>query len=504
MKTLILAALALAASSVSASAITVTSPANGTVVTSPFNVTASASTCAAKPGVSMGYSIDDGKAVIEPTSFSTAVAASQGAHVLHVKCWGQKVNDQVLLNITVIPAPVSNITVNIPVTGAQVSSPFNLVASATTCGSNPAVSMGYSIDSGAAMIEPTSFNTMVAVSGGAHVLHVKCWGKQTNNQLLINITVASAPAATPTILPASGSYSSKQTVTLGTTSPGATIYYTTNGSAPTTASAQYAGPFMVSSNETIEAVAMGKGYATSGMARADYTISAPKSGPQIPSNATSVKQIQTMSNWIMKHDPATPGSTDGSMSLVDDPSLSGETANFTTTFSNWGGELYSVSYAKDPNATNFVYDAEVWIEEGSVIGNLEMDNNQVIADGDTVIYAFQCAGDSGFWEYSENSGTPKSPVVKWVKSNQPCDPEKWTPNEWHHIQISTSRDTVGNVTYNGVWVDGVEAPINETVPSAFTLHWAAGDLMANFQVDGKGAAGGSSTVYLDQFTMYRW
>ena len=26
---------------------------------------------------------------------------------------------------------------------------------------------------------------------------------------------------------------------------------------------------------------------------------------------------------------------------------------------------------------NFVYDAEVWIEAGSVIGNLEMDNNQV-------------------------------------------------------------------------------------------------------------------------------
>jgi hypothetical protein len=63
---------------------------------------------------------------------------------------------------------------------------------------------------------------------------------------------------------------------------------------------------------------------------------------------------------------------------------------------------------------------------------------------------------------------------------------------------------VGNVTYNAVWLDGVEAPINETVPSAFSLGWAAGDLMANFQVDGKGSGSGSSTLYLDQFTMYRW
>jgi hypothetical protein len=62
---------------------------------------------------------------------------------------------------------------------------------------------------------------------------------------------------------------------------------------------------------------------------------------------------------------------------------------------------------------------------------------------------------------------------------------------------------VGNVTYNSVWLDGVEALINETVPSAFTLGWAAGTLLTNFQVDGVGA-GGSSTLYLDNLTVYRW
>jgi hypothetical protein len=503
MKNFLFAAVAFAASIVPASAITVSAPANGAQLTSPFTLAASASTCASKAAVSMGYSLDSDTAVIEPTSFSAAVSADLGAHVLHVKCWGQQVNSEVLLNITVVPAPASNIALTAPANGAQLTSPFTVAASATICASKPAVSMGYSIDGGAAVVESTSFSATVTASAGAHVLHVKCWGNQSSDQLLRNITVVPPVATTPAFSPAAGSYTSKQTVTLSTSTPGATIYYTTNGSAPTTASAKYAGPITVSSTEVIEAIAGGSGLTSSGMARADYVINLPPSGPNIPSTATSVTQIQSLPNWQMDHDPATPGTTVGSMSVVGDPTLSGETAEFNTAFTDWGGELYSVSYAKDPNATNFVYDAEVWIGEGSEIGNLEMDNNQVIANGDTVIYAFQCSGDSNAWEYSENAGTPQAPVVKWVKSNQPCNPESWTPNAWHHVQISTSRDDAGNVTYNGVWLDGVEAPINETVNSAFSLGWAAGDLMANFQIDGSGA-GGSSTLYLDKFTIYRW
>jgi hypothetical protein len=87
-----------------------------------------------------------------------------------------------------------------------------------------------------------------------------------------------------------------------------------------------------------------------------------------------------------------------------------------------------LTYATDPNPKNFLYDAQVWIASGSNIGNLEMDNNQVIANGDTVIYAFQCAGDTNTWDYSENAGTRKQPVVRWVQSNAPCNPAEWTPD----------------------------------------------------------------------------
>ena len=142
MKTHILALLALAGSAIPMSAITVITPSNGAVVTSPFILTASTTTCSGVPAVSMGYSIDSNTATIEPTSFSAQVAASPGAHILHVKCWGKKANAQLLYNITVV-ASASNISVASPANGATLSSPFTLVANSKTCGSVPTVSMGY-------------------------------------------------------------------------------------------------------------------------------------------------------------------------------------------------------------------------------------------------------------------------------------------------------------------------------------------------------------------------
>ena len=85
--------------------------------------------------------------------------------------------------------------------------------------------------------------------------------------------VVSLQAATPAFNPGAGTYSSAQSVTISDSTPGATIYYTTDGSTPTTASAVYSTPINVAASETVNAMATAPGYAQSNVGSATYTIS---------------------------------------------------------------------------------------------------------------------------------------------------------------------------------------------------------------------------------------
>ncbi len=174
-----------------------------------------------------------------------------------------------------------------------------------------------------------------------------------------------------------------------------------------------------------------------------------------------------------------------------------------TDYTGSSAERYYVSFGQDTAATHFLYDAWVYLD-GSVsdVANLEMDVNQVMANGQTVIFGFQCDGYSKTWDYTTNAGTPENYVDQWLKSDQACNLEEWSVETWHHVQVLYSRDSAGNVTYEAVWLDDAEQDIDTTVPSAFALGWGS-TLLTNLQVDGRGPSG-SSTVYLDNLTIYRW
>ena len=113
-------------------------------------------------------------------------------------------------------------------------------------------------------------------------------GYTTSNVTSATYVIGSiAPAASPTASPAAGSFSSPQTVTLTDATPGATIYYTTNGTAPTTASAVYTGGFTVSTTTTIEAIAVANGYSASPATGATYTITGQQAATSVSLAADS-------------------------------------------------------------------------------------------------------------------------------------------------------------------------------------------------------------------------
>lgn len=78
--------------------------------------------------------------------------------------------------------------------------------------------------------------------------------------------------ATPEIIPAAGTYSSPQLITISCATEDALIYYSLDGSDPTAASLPYSEPFTMATSATLKAIAYKEGYLSSPIATADYAI----------------------------------------------------------------------------------------------------------------------------------------------------------------------------------------------------------------------------------------
>jgi hypothetical protein len=78
--------------------------------------------------------------------------------------------------------------------------------------------------------------------------------------------------STPTFSLAAGIYAASQSLTISDATSNATIYYTTDGSMPTTSSAVYSGPLQIATTETVRAIAVAPNLATSMAMSALYQI----------------------------------------------------------------------------------------------------------------------------------------------------------------------------------------------------------------------------------------
>jgi hypothetical protein len=85
------------------------------------------------------------------------------------------------------------------------------------------------------------------------------------------LPILQVPAA-PTFSLAQGTYTSAQTLTITDSVSGVAIYYTTNGTTPTTASTLYTGPVPIASTETVTAIAVNDGRVSGPTTSATYTL----------------------------------------------------------------------------------------------------------------------------------------------------------------------------------------------------------------------------------------
>ena len=99
----------------------------------------------------------------------------------------------------------------------------------------------------------------------------------TGNATKVDITTTTTPdtntVATPVISPNSGTFTSSQEVTITCATEGAIIYYTVDGTDPSTSSTKYEKSFTISATTTVKAIAVKEGMKNSAVATATFTKS---------------------------------------------------------------------------------------------------------------------------------------------------------------------------------------------------------------------------------------
>jgi len=111
-----------------------------------------------------------------------------------------------------------------------------------------------------------------------------------------SFTVTVGKVAKPTISPNGGTFTGSVTVTLSTTTSGATIRYTTDGSSPSSSSSLYQAPLTLTSTATVKAKAFKSGLSNSNVASASFTIEPPQTAWRFVERTAQAGFIEGISN----------------------------------------------------------------------------------------------------------------------------------------------------------------------------------------------------------------
>ncbi len=186
----------------------------------------------------------------------------------------------------------------------------------------------------------------------------------TNSQLTISLTTSpnnsaevnsiqivaagEGTVADPTFTPGTGSYSGAQTVTISTTPSDASIYYTTDGSTPSSNSTPYSGAVSITTSQTVKAIAYKAGWNPSNVVSAAYTISSTVADPTFTPGTGSYSSAQPVEIRTTTSEASIYYTTDGTTPSSNSTPYSGAVSVTTSQ------TLKAIAYKTGWNPSNVV------------------------------------------------------------------------------------------------------------------------------------------------------
>jgi hypothetical protein len=248
----------------------VISPAAGTYATAQ-SVTISGAT----PGAAIHYTINGSTPSSTSPTYATAIALPVGATAatttIKAIALATGFADSAVASSTFVIDP--NATPAAAPTFSPPAGTYALAQTVTLSTATAGTTIYYTTDGSTPTAASTVYSTPVPVAASLTLKAIAAGGGHTPSTVASAAYVINLPqAATPTFSPGAGTYTSAQSVIISSTTTGAVIYYTADGSAPTTASTLYSAAVPVAASKTLKAIATATGFATSAVGTASYVI----------------------------------------------------------------------------------------------------------------------------------------------------------------------------------------------------------------------------------------
>ncbi len=389
---------------------TITSVAPSVCLTPTFSVdegtytsSQSVTLSCATPGATIHYTTDGTTPDGSSPTYSSAIAVASTTTIKAIAVKDGLVNSPVASATYTIQCATPTFSVAAGTyTSSQtvtISTTYGTSIYYTTNGSEPTT--GSTLYNGAITVSTTQTVKAIAVKDGC-----------TNSA--VGSAAYTIQCATPTFSPAAGTYNANQSVTLSTTY-GAKIYYTTDGTNPTTESTEHSGAISVTQTTTIKAIAWTSGCTSSAIASATYTM-------KCATPTFSVAAGTYTGNQSVEISCTTPGvtihyTTDGSTPDGSSPTYSSAIAvNSTQTIkaiamkSNWTtSDMATAAYTIKHNVT--------WKVNGETYSTGVVDGNSLVIHGSKISAMAtapadntlsSCASKFMGWSCKNFGSTPKT------------------------------------------------------------------------------------------------
>ncbi len=224
-------------------------------------------------GASIFYTTDGTTPTTSSTHYTGAITVSATTTIKAIATAAGFVTSAVASGTYTIEIPAATPTFS-PVGGTYASAQQVTISDSTS-----GASIFYTTNGTTPTTSSTAYTGAITVSATTTIKAIASATGSLNSAVATATYTIETPAATPGFSPAAGMYASAQQVTITDGTTGASIYYTTNGTTPTTSSTHYTGAISVSTTTTIKAIATATGSLTSAVASATYTIETPAATP---------------------------------------------------------------------------------------------------------------------------------------------------------------------------------------------------------------------------------